>query len=137
MCIRDSNGLKKYSSPEEILVDFFAVRLGYYKKRKARLLKEYKFDSEVVSNKAHFVQKVVDGVIRVFRRKRVDIEVDLVDHGLKKVSGSYDYLMNIKTDQYTSEKIESLLNEKSVKERLYSELSDTSVITLWENDLKL
>lgn len=137
MWLRTPNGLKKYSSPEEILVDFFAVRLGYYKKRKARLLKEYKFDSEVVSNKAHFVQKVVDGVIRVFRRKRVDIEVDLVDHGLKKVSGSYDYLMNIKTDQYTSEKIESLLNEKSDKERLYSELSDTSVITLWENDLKL
>ena len=33
------SGIKKYSSPEEILGDFFEIRLEYYAKRKEHLIK--------------------------------------------------------------------------------------------------
>lgn len=131
------SGLKKYTSAEEILVDFFAVRLEHYKKRKSYLLKEYMQQAELVSNKARFVKMVVDGELIVFKRKRADIETDLTGHEFKKFNGGYDYLMNIKTDQYTSEKIESLLKDKATKENMYKELKSTAIITLWENDLKI
>lgn len=36
----DSNGvIKKYDGPEDILKEFFELRMGYYMRRKAALLK--------------------------------------------------------------------------------------------------
>jgi DNA topoisomerase-2 len=43
--IGPNGAVKKYTSPEEILVDYIDIRIGVYKKRKAWLLKQ--FDSEI------------------------------------------------------------------------------------------
>lgn len=45
VCFDVEGKIKKYDSPEEILEDFFDIRLRYYQKRKAHLVDECVFGS--------------------------------------------------------------------------------------------
>lgn len=137
MWLMTPNGIKKYQNAEEIIVDYFKYRMVAYKLRKKNLMKQYQSQAEVAKNKARFVKMVVDETLRVFKVKRADLEQSIESHEFKKVNGNYDYLLNIKTYQYTAECIEELNKDRKNKEALYTELKNTNVITLWKNDLKI
>lgn len=126
------DGIKKYPSPESILIDFVDIRLETYKKRKAHLVKSITEECKLLSDKARFIQMVVDDKLVVFRRKRSEIEEDLKKHGFAE---PFDHLMNIKTYQYTEEAIEKMLEEeKALKTRL-TELKKTTVVDMWKSDV--
>ena len=137
MWLMTPRGIKKYASAEDIIVDFFEFRLEHYKQRKKNLLREYKFQADVASNKARFVRKVVDSELIIFKRKKAEVEGDLQTLEFKKVQDSWDYLLHIKTVQYTEEAIAKLREEESIKINQYNELKETKVLALWENDLKI
>ena len=128
-------GIKKYHSAEEILVDFVEIRLDYYKKRKAYLKKRLEQEVVILTNKAGFVQKVVNDEIIIFKRKKSDLEAQIASHGFIKVDSSYDYLLNIKTYQYTEEAIEALTKDSMTKQKELKDLEATSIIKMWENNL--
>ena len=65
------------------------------------------------------------------------MEGDLQTLEFKKVQDSWDYLLHIKTVQYTEEAIAKLREEESIKINQYNELKETKVLALWENDLKI
>jgi DNA topoisomerase-2 len=91
----DLNGkIKRYSSAEEILTDFFHKRLEFYGLRKVSILVFY-FDRgwcsqqhladelnkqfEKLSNQARFVQMVITRELVVSNKKKVDIVAELRD----------------------------------------------------------
>jgi DNA topoisomerase-2 len=52
------------------------------------------------------------------------------------INGSYDYLLHIKTIQYTEENVRELLQEsKRAKDELVV-MRNTSHTSMWENDIK-
>lgn len=127
-------GIKKYQTAEEILVDFVEIRMDFYKKRKAHLIQELTKKSEILDSKAKFVQLVVDGDFIIFKRKRDAIEKDLA-RKFPKVDNSYDYLMNIKTYQYSLESIQEL---KAAAEKNRTELEfikSQSAVDMWKKDV--
>lgn len=136
MWLMTPNGMKKYPNPEEIIADYVAVRVKHYKQRKINMLKEFKAQAAIASNKARFVRMVVNGDLIVFKRKRVDIDKDLEKHKFQKYQGGYEYLMNIKTSQYTEESIDRLNAEEKEKKAQVVELEKLSFKDLWNNDLK-
>lgn len=78
MVLFDSEGkIKKYSSPEEILDDFYPLRLSHYQKRKAHLVKELENLYERLSNQARFVLMIVKKELIVANRKRKDLVAEL------------------------------------------------------------
>jgi DNA topoisomerase-2 len=72
----------------------------------------------------------------VFKRKRAEIDGDLEKHKFQKYQGTYEYLMNIKTSQYTEESINRLNTEEQEKKAQVTELSKQTFKDLWINDLK-
>jgi DNA topoisomerase-2 len=98
------SGIKKYSSPEEILGDFFEIRLEYYAKRKEHLIQVLTEKTGVLETKARFIRMVVDGTLIVFKRARKDVEAELLGHKFAKES--FEYLWSLKTYQYTGEAIQ-------------------------------
>lgn len=94
MHLFDLNGkIRKYTSPEEILVDFYSVRLEYYNKRKQYMLKKYKEELAILHSRVRFVEEILYGYdhlspkdvqtddqiksakgIVIFRKKRKEIE---------------------------------------------------------------
>ena len=128
-----TKGIRKYSSAEEILVDFLEIRIKYYKKRKEYLVKTLTEDLSVLQNKSRFIQLVINGSLTIFKRSRSDIERDL--KSLQFDGPSYDYLFNIKTYQYTSEHVEKLNNEVKVSQETLEVVQSTTTLKMWKSDL--
>jgi|UniRef100_A0A6C0JCB9 DNA topoisomerase-2 len=130
-----TRGIHKYSSPEEILKDFVELREDHYVKRKAHLIKVLETRATMCGYKSKFVTMVIEGDIVVFKRKKQDLEEEL-SKTFPKIGGTYDYLLNIKTVQYTEESVKDLLKEsKQAKEEL-EVMKNTSHIEMWKMDIK-
>ncbi len=130
-----TKGIYKYSSPEEILKDFVDLRLDHYVKRKAHLIKVLEMRATMCGYKSKFVTMVIEGDIVVFKRKKDDLERQLAAI-FPKIGGTYDYLLNIKTVQYTEESVRDLLKDaKQAREEL-EVMKGTSHIDMWKMDIK-
>ena len=95
MCFDPDGAIKKYTSPEEILEDFYAVRFKHYQKRKvchssagyislvsdaevqAFMVDELQTQVERLTNQARFVQMIIDKKLVVSARKKADIVAEL------------------------------------------------------------
>ena len=130
-----TKGIHKYETPEMILKDFITLRREYYNKRKEYLIKVLEAKSKMCDYKSRFVSMVINGDIVVFRRKKQDLENQL--SGLfPEVNGSYDYLLNIKTVQYTDESVRELLAQSKQAKTELEIMKSTSPISMWKNDIK-
>ena len=131
-----TKGIHKYESPEEILTDFVKIRSETYKKRKAHLIRVLKEKSKKLENMSKFIDMVIHEKLIVFRRKRVELEREM-EKIFDKIDGSYEYLLNIKTYQYTLEAIQSI-REETTKSRIELDtLQQMSHIDMWKRDLKI
>ncbi|XP_050209559.1 DNA topoisomerase 2 [Mercurialis annua] len=73
--------IKKYDSPEEILEEFFHLRLELYEKRKNLKLLSLEKELLVLENKVRFILGVVSGEIVVNNRKKADLLMELRQKG--------------------------------------------------------
>jgi DNA topoisomerase-2 len=126
-----THGIKKYNSAEEILVDFVEIRVKYYSLRKQNMIEELSKKVIVLNNKAKFVRQVVDGDLIIFKRKKSSLEDELM-----RKFGAYDYLLDIKTYQYTEEAIAKLTKEAVQAVEELEILRATPILSLWKADIK-
>ena len=130
-----TKGIHKYDTAESILSDFIKLRYEYYKKRKEHLIKVLETKSKMCEYKSRFVMMVINGDIVVFRRKKQELENQL--SGLfPRIGGTYDYLLNIKTVQYTDESVRELLKESEQAKNELEIMRATTHVSMWENDIK-
>jgi DNA topoisomerase II len=76
-----NNRLKRYRCVEDILKDFFALRLEYYQRRKDHMAKQLTEELTKLCNKARFICAVVDGELELRNRQKQDIVDELVASG--------------------------------------------------------
>ena len=130
-----TKGIHKYTTPESILSDFISIRQKYYIKRKEYLIKALEAKSKMCDYKSKFVTMVINGDIVVFRRKKKELETQLA--GLfPLINGNHDYLLNIKTVQYTDESVRDLLAQSKQAKTELGIMKSTSPISMWKNDIK-
>ncbi|GJN14056.1 hypothetical protein PR202_gb00831 [Eleusine coracana subsp. coracana] len=78
MHLFDSDGkIRKYDTPEQILEEFYKLRLAFYEKRKKALLENLELEFRKLSNKVRFIGLVVAGDIDVRGRKKVELCLEL------------------------------------------------------------
>ena len=131
-----TKGIYKYESPEEILTDFVKIRSETYKKRKSHLIRVLKEKTKKLENMSKFIDMVIHEKLIVFRRKRKELEREM-ENIFDKIDGSYEYLLNIKTYQYTLEAIQSI-REETTKSRIELDtLQQMSHVDMWKRDLKI
>ncbi|EPS67102.1 hypothetical protein M569_07672 [Genlisea aurea] len=157
--------IKKYDTPEQILEEFYHLRLEYYEKRKKALLANLEVDLLKCENKWRFIRCVVDGSIVVSNRKRADLLLELKQKGFtpfpkKKLAaevdvagstddvyeaeengatasheGDYDYLLSLSIGTLTVEKMRELEAERDKLLQEFEDLKRASVKSLWMKDL--
>ncbi len=159
MVLRNSVGaLVVYNNINDILREFYELRLDFYHKRHKMLLKDYKDEYELVNIKAQFVRDVIEGVIVIFdpsKKKSYTEEeitqqlekqdypkmVDKVLVHLDKLSdedkekGNYDFLIGMKLSSLTKKRVDELLAELKVLKDKYNTLKAKTAKDLWEEDL--
>jgi DNA topoisomerase-2 len=128
--IGPNGAVKKYASPEEIIVDYLEMRIHMYKLRKAHLRNELKQQIQAYSLRAQFIIEVAQGRLKVFQRARADIEADMARLGFP-----LDLLVAVRTYQYTSDEIEKSLSHVKQLQGDLEVLERTNVSSLWKQDL--
>jgi DNA topoisomerase-2 len=132
--IGPNGAVKKYNSPEEILVDYLEVRIGVYKKRKAWQLKQMESEIQWLSEKSRFIRDVaVTPRLHVFNTPLEQIHAQLRRE--KYDEALWPKLMDIKTYQYTKEEVAKLEALCAAKRGEHAQLKATSVVQLWKNNL--
>ncbi|ODV94073.1 hypothetical protein PACTADRAFT_50962 [Pachysolen tannophilus NRRL Y-2460] len=85
----DPNGrIKKYESAEEILRDYYFIRLEFYQKRKDHLSEDLSNQLERLSAQARFIKLIIDGSLVISNRKKVDIIDDLIELEFPKLGSN-------------------------------------------------
>ena len=132
----DQNGvIKAYSSPEEILKEFFAIRLEYYEKRKTYMENALEQDWLKLDNKARFVYMVASGEIVLVKRKKAELVEELGQLNFLLIEDSYDYLLDMKIHSITLEQVEKLQQQRDEKREELIILQGKSKEDLYTADL--
>lgn len=80
MHLFDAEGrIKKFDTPEEIIEEFYPLRLKYYAKRKENLVENVQREWKRLENQVRFILMVVKKEIVVANRKKVDLLEELLD----------------------------------------------------------
>ena len=136
--------LKKYNTPEEIVDDYYPVRIEYYQKRKAYLLDALRKELLVLSNRARYISEILDDTIDL-RRKTTTMMVQILkdrnydmqqgDDGDSGSATGYKYLLKLPMDSVSEENVEKLRSEKEKKEKELTHLESKTTENLWHDDL--
>ena len=80
----DAEGrITKYANVEDIMKEFFNIRIKFYEKRKAYMLSEMHHELEKFTNQARFIQMVVDGKLIVSKKKKTVLVQELKEKNFK------------------------------------------------------
>ncbi len=132
--VTPDGSLKKYESPEEILIDYAKVRMGHYKLRKKHILKTLTEELERLATRMKFIQLVVNGTIEIFRKSRASIESSMKQHGI--LEKYWEECLNTKTYSYTLEELEKLQKQLDSTQSELEQAKSLTIANMWENDLR-
>ena len=155
--------IKRYSGVNEILMEFYHVRLQFYQRRKDWMTADLERQYDRLSNQARFVQMIISKELVVSNKKRASLveelktlkftsfptkkaahvageteehlEEDTEENGDKHNDHGYDYLLGMAIWSLTRERVEKLLHDRGLKEAELNALLKLSAKDLWKTDL--
>ena len=129
--------IKKYNNVEEILRDYYDIRLNLYQKRKDYLLEILLNQLIMISAKVKFILMVIDKKIEINNKKKEEIELSLEKNKFEKLGkNNYDYLLTMPIYNLTNEKIQELKNNEKEKQLEYDNIEKKSIKNMWLDELK-
>jgi len=127
--------IKLYNSVEEILNDFYKIRLQFYNKRKELLINKLKDDISYVNNQIKFIKLVIDSNGKIFKLEEKKLINFLEENKIKQYNESFDYLLNMSFKQLSKINLDKLeIKFKNLKINLEM-LEKKNSKDLWLEDL--
>lgn len=133
--------LTRFESPLDIIKEFFNYRLVYYSKRKVSLLYKYNYKKDILENKIRFIQEQIDDILVLYKKKKDVLISELETRNYLKISknnessADYEYLLSMRMDSVTEEKLSKLKEEyESISDKI-NDLESRSNKDLWNDDL--
>ena len=129
--------LRKYATIYDIIEDYYVERLALYAKRKAAMLAQLTNELRVLTNRAKYIQEVLDDKLELRRQTKDVIFAKMTEHGYEHIEGDveFKYLLKMPMDGVTDENVKHLLSERDSKRAQHKQLTDTSIQALWTRDL--
>jgi DNA topoisomerase-2 len=137
----------KYDNVEEIMKEFYLIRLIYYTKRKDYMLKSMQKELDIYQSKVRFIEEFISGEINILQKEDEEIEALLIEKNYPKFGKedidtdednstfSYEYLLNMRIKSLTKKKVEELKKLYENKLAVYNELFVKTEKELWREDL--
>jgi len=136
--------IKHYNTVEDIIRDYYKIRLALYSDRKAHQLAIIEHQLKLISYKVKFILLVVNKKLEINNKKRSDIEEQLVKAQFPQLARSkdddkisYDYLLTMPIYNLTMEKINELKQQEQDKETEYNTLNSKSPKDIWISELDI
>ena len=128
--------IKKYSDPNEILLDFYFARLDLYRTRKEHIVSSLNDEMVFMNAKIKFILGVIQDDIKVMNVKKTVIEEYLREHEYPLHSESYDYLIKMPLFNLTYEKKEELMKDLKSKADMLDAISKKDPKVMWYEDIQ-
>jgi DNA topoisomerase-2 len=127
--------LKKYENVDELVIDYYVVRLAMYGKRKSYLLDALTKKTMLLTNKARYIEyNLIDKID--LRRKSADaVDAMLQTNSFDKIDGDYKYLVKMPMDSVTIENVDRLRKERDDVMKELEVLRQTSLEQMWMREL--
>lgn len=131
--------LKKYDNIPDIIDDYYLVRLGLYNTRKKHMIQTLEKELIVLSNKARYIQEILDDTIDLRKKKREQVIELLEKKGYSKIEDDveYRYLVKMAMDSVTEENVLKMNKERDDKETELHIVMSTSIQQMWNHELNL
>ena len=129
--------LRKYATIYNVIEDYYVERLSLYAKRKAAMLAQLANELRVLTNRARYIQEVLDDKLELRRQTKEAIFAKMTAHGYEHIEGDaeFKYLLKMPMDSVTDENVRHLLSERDSKRAQHKGLQDTTIQALWTRDL--
>lgn len=157
--------ITKYATVDDILKEFFPLRLKYYERRKQHQISELQKQLAKLSNQARFVQMIIDGSLVISKKKKPVLISELkeknfrpfpkvadatklgenepvVEEGeedenkeVEVLSNAYDYLLGMPMWSLTQERVEKLRHQIGDREHEIDAIIKLSKEEMWKKDL--
>ena len=131
--------LKKYESVEEIIDDYYQIRLEYYEDRKEYMIDALEKQIMILSNKAKYIKEVLDGTIDLRKKKKQEIIDMLVEKEYDTVDDDEEflYLVRMPMDSVSEENVEKLMKEHHEKQDELVRIKATTIEQMWLSELEI
>jgi DNA topoisomerase-2 len=129
--------LKKYISVEEIIHEFYDIRIDLYQKRKDYLIREMESKLVKLSNRARYIQETLSSTIDLRRKTAIQVDELLSQMQFAKIDGDFKYLVKMPMDSVTDENVIHIMKEKETMDKDLVVLKSTKVETIWLNELHI
>ena len=148
----DSNNvIKKYNNINEIIDEYYVIRLKLYETRKEYELNKLKEELLLENTKIRFINDVINENIIIYRKKKEVITKELEKHKYPYYvknklieyeegdanSDKYNYLIKIPLYNFTEEKIIELQDKIDKLTNLYNNLEKKTIHELWLDELNI
>ncbi len=127
-----SGRVKSYSHLTDIVDDWLQVKMQHMALRKAHMIQVTGEKLAALTDKRAFVTGVLDGAIRIFRRTREEIRLDMASVGIRE-----DGLINMPLVALTRELVDQLDIEIRLQSKLIESTRDRSEREMFAADLSL
>jgi DNA topoisomerase-2 len=131
--------LKKYENVEEIIDNYYDIRLEYYEDRKDFMIDALERELLILSNKAKYIQEVLNDTIDLRKKKKQDIIDMLQEKGYDTIDDEeeFKYLVRMPMDSVSEENVEKMLNEHQLKQDELERIKSTAIEDMWLSELEI
>lgn len=138
------NVITKYSSPIDILKDFYNFRYEFYVRRKEHMIKLLENKMLFAKFRKIYIQYILDNKIIVNRKKKDEVIAQIEKYNFPKLSEivdapedkkSYKYLTDLLIFHLTDEKIEELEKDYEAKQLELEKYKEITIVDLWTTEL--
>jgi DNA topoisomerase-2 len=132
-----SGTIKKYDSPNAILLDYAKTRLALYQTRKDCLIADINKQLPYHENVVRFIEDQISEVPSLdFRKKtKVICESLLEEEGYARIDESFDYILRLPVSTVTAETIAKHKADLAALRSRLTTLHATTPASLWNDDL--
>jgi DNA topoisomerase-2 len=127
--------LRKYESVEEIIGEFYGIRMAVYQKRKDYLIADLQKLLVKLSNRAQYIMCCLEGSVDLRKKTAEQVNALLESKSFSKIDGDYKYLIKMPMDSVTTENVAHILKEKETAEQDLLKLQTTTLEQMWLAEL--
>ncbi len=129
--------LYKYATVNDIIRDYFKVRLAGYDKRKTYIIETLKRELCILQNKERYILETLKGDVDLRKKTKEQVRLLMTTRKYSVIDGDedYKYLVKMPMDSVTEENVESIVKECAKKKAELEDVMATTVQQMWNREL--
>ena len=131
--------LKHYDNVNEIIEEYYSIRLEYYNKRRTNQIDQLNKELIILSNKAKYIGDTLDDKIDLRKKSRDTIDLMMEAMKFEKIETNntlnFNYLIKMPMDSVCQENVDRLMKETGDKQIELEKIKATNSESMWLKEL--